>query len=595
MRASLFAAWLAFAGLCAVPPANAADPVQVDSLMALARTYGVVRYFHPSDSLDKVNWDRFLVHAAERMGTIGDKTQIGPRLEELFTPIVEGFRVTTAGAPTTAPQGEGPRVEWRHLGYGMEPSAVQLQQPYASWRTFHDPLHGKKASGGYFQNQASAEASVHAEPVMRLALAQDLEAQIPVSLPMSATKVGPAQQARLDQLAAALESVAAPGEFVTRAQGCADGIALWNVARHFYPYWPVVKLDWDEVLRKWLAAQPERQTRAELRDSLRRLAAPLDDGHARVNDPMDRAQRQYLPVSIRPAGTKWVVDESRVPDRVQVGDVVVAIDGKPVARWYAERAAMESGSEQYKRWLVRGGFLLGPQDAPVKVELARGNQKIAAALAYELPYPIGARRLPAIQELRPGIFYVDVARFQKAEFEKSFDAIRNARGIAFDLRGSATGEAINLVPYWITAIDAAQWMRIPRFDKPFAESTTGWSFGWQRERDAALEKPVKVLLTDARASGYAESLGAYFPGQKTGPVVGEATAGANGNVVSATLPSAMKFSFTGMIVTRHDGTALHREGIKPDVVVVPTPDAIRAGRDEVLERGLAILEGAARR
>ena len=111
MRAPLFAALLAFAGLCAVPPANAADPVQVESLMALARTYGVVRYFHPSDSLDKVNWDRFLVHAAERMGTIGDNTQIGPRLEELFTPIVEGFRVTTPGAPTSAPQGEGPQGE----------------------------------------------------------------------------------------------------------------------------------------------------------------------------------------------------------------------------------------------------------------------------------------------------------------------------------------------------------------------------------------------------------------------------------------------------------------------------------------------------
>ena len=77
--------------------------------------------------------------------------------------------------------------------------------------------------------------------------------------------------------------------------------------------------------------------------------------------------------------------------------------------------------------------------------------------------------------------------------------------------------------------------------------------------------------------------------------MGEATAGANGNVAIATLPSGMKFTFTGMIVTRHDGTLPHREGIKPDVAVVPTPEAIRAGRDEVLERGLAILEGAAKR
>jgi C-terminal processing protease CtpA/Prc len=280
---------------------------------------------------------------------------------------------------------------------------------------------------------------------------------------------------------------------------------------------------------------------------------------------------------------------------VQIGDVVVAVDGKPVAQWYAQRAALESGSEQHKRWRVRGSFLQGPKDAPVTLQLARGNQRVSAALSYELPGPIGARRLPPIQELRPGIFYIDVTRFQKAEFEKSFDALRNARGIVFDLRGYPTGDAINLVPYWITGVDAAQWMLIPRFDKPFAEPTAGWTFGWQKERDPALDKPAKVLLTDARAISYAESLAAYFPGQKTGPVVGEATAGANGNVVFATLPSGMKFAFTGMIVKRHDGTILHREGIKPDVAVVPTPEAFRAGKDEVLERGLAILEGAAKR
>ncbi|MGZ5103707.1 MAG: S41 family peptidase [Usitatibacter sp.] len=594
MRTPFFL-WLLLSMGAAFAQAPASDPARLDAVMAFARTYGVVRYFHPSDSLDKVNWDRFLVHAAERMGAIDDDTRIGPRLEELFTPIVEGFRVTTPGAPTTPPQGEGPRVEWRHLGYGMEPTPVQAQSPYASWRTFHNPLHGKSSSGGYFQNQGKAEASVYEEPVMRLAIAKDLEAQIPVSLPMSATKVGPAQQARLDALAKTLESVAAPDGDVTRAQAHADGIALWNVARHFYPYWGVVKIDWDEALRAWLGAQPVRQTRAQLRDGLRHLAAPLDDGQARVADPTDRTQRQYLPITIRPAGTQWVIDESRVPDRVKVGDVVVAIDGKPVAQWYAERVALESGSEHHKRWRVRGSFLQGPKDGPVRMDLRRGSQKISAALAYELPGPIGARRLPALQELRSGIFYIDVTHFRKDEFEKSIDAIRNARGIVFDLRGNPSGDAANLVPYWITGVDSAQWMKFPRFDKPFAEPAIGWSFGWQRERDAALEKPAKVLLTDARAISHAESLAAYFPGQKTGPVVGEPTAGANGSVATATLPSGMKFTFTGMIVTRHDGTILHREGIKPDVAVVPTPEGIRAGRDEVLERGLAILEAAAKR
>jgi C-terminal processing protease CtpA/Prc len=143
-----------------------------------------------------------------------------------------------------------------------------------------------------------------------------------------------------------------------------------------------------------------------------------------------------------------------------------------------------------------------------------------------------------------------------------------------------------VVPYWITGVDSAQWLIVPRFDKPNGEYTTGWSTGWQRERNPALEKPAKYLLTDARAISYAESLAGYFPAQNTGRILGEATAGANGNIVSATLPSGMLFFFTGMRVTRHDGTDMHVEGFKPDEVVVPTLAGIRAGQDDVLERAL---------
>ena len=594
MRSILFALLLASASAPFAQPANTIDDTRLDALAALARTYGVVRYFHPSDSLDQVSWDRFLVHACDRMGSVSDPAQIAPRLEELFGPVVEGFRVGAPGGAIEAAKGEGALVEWRHLGYGLEAGSDRSAPLYVSWRTHHDPLHNRKANGGYFQNLARAQASVNDQPVMRLRLTPDLEAQIAVSLPMSATKVGAPQQARLDQLAKTLEASSGAGDAVSRAQAHADGIALWNVARHFYPYWAVVKIDWEGVLRKWLAAQPQRQSRAQHVESLRRLAAPMGDGQASIHDPRDTAAKQFLPVSLRPAGDQWVVDESRIA-RVRIGDVLVAVDGKPMAQWYADRAALESGSEQHKRWRVRDELLRGAKDALVKLRFMRGGQPIEAVLAYESPTPIGAARPPAIHELKPGIYYVDVRRFSKAGFDSSLPALRDARGIVFDLRGYPSGDAAALASYWITGTDGAQWMRIPRFDKPFAEPTSGWTLGWQRERDAALEKPAKVLLTDGRAISFAESLAGYFPGQKTGLIVGESTAGANGNTASATLPGGMKFTFTGMVVTRHDGAIYHGEGFKPDITVIPTPAGIQAGRDEVLERAVATLENAAPR
>lgn len=592
MKALLAATLLAFSASSAAQAASMTTQ-QVEALMALAKAYGVVRYFHPSDSLDQVKWDRFLVHAAGHMAASPDAASIGPRLEELFTPVATGFRVAPPGEAIVPPQGEGPRVEWRHLGYGLESDA---STPYASWRTHHDPLRGGKTKGGYFQHRAGAEQSVHAEPVMRVAVTEGLEAHIPVSLPMSAAKVSDAQKAKLEALDKVLAGIEPGTETVTRAQAHADGIAAWNVARHFYPHWDAVKVDWEATLRAWLAAQPQSQTRAELRDQLRRLTAPLADGHILIADFNDKTPRAFLPISVRPVGNRLIVDGSGVPEQVQPGDVIAAVGGKPLKAWYAERVALMSGSPQTKPWRVCLDLLAGPRDSTVTLKLLRGTRGIEVTLPYRSAQFMRSPRPAAIHEVRPGIHYVDLTRFDKADFDKALETLKGAKGIVFDARGYPGRDAVALVPYWLTGADAAQWMFVPRYDKPFAQSTTAWSIGWQMQRNPALEKPVKVLLTDARTIDYAESLAAYFPAHKTGPTVGERTAGATGNVARATLPSGMSFFFGSMRVTLHDGTtSLHTKGLPPDQPASPTVRGIRAGRDEVLEHAIRHVERSSTR
>jgi len=572
---ALLAALLAAAGpVFAAPPASPPTDAQVEAAMAFARTYGVVRYFHPSDSLDRVDWNRFLVYGAGGSAS----------LESLFAPIVDGFTVVPKGAPAAPIAGEGPLVEWRHLGYGME--KMPRFQPFVSWRTHHDPLHDGKVKGAYFQHQGLAEQVKADPPIVRIPVGADREALVPVSMPMSATKVSEAQDAKLKALAQAMAESAPGGESFTRAQAWADGIAAWNVARHFYPYWRVVHLDWEAELRQWLAAQPGTQTREQMREQLERLVAPLADGHGRIVDPTDKRPRQLLPIAIRPLGARWVVDASLVPERVRPGDVIAAVNGQAADKYFATLMAMQSGSPQFVRWRAAREFAVGLPDAKVALRLDRGGKAIDETLAFDRTKMVIAPRPEALSEVRPGIFYVDLSRYDQKAFDAALPKLVAARAIVFDMRGYPTQDALNVVAYWITGADRAQWMIVPRFDKPFGEYATGWSTGWQRERNAALEKPAKFLLTDGRAISFAESLVAYFPAQKTGRVIGERTGGVNGNVVAATLPSGLGYLFTGMRVTRHDGSDMHVEGFQPDDVVVPTLEGIRLGKDDVLERAL---------
>lgn len=49
-------------------------------------------------------------------------------------------------------------------------------------------------------------------------------------------------------------------------------------------------------------------------------------------------------------------------------------------------------------------------------------------------------------------------------------------------------------------------------------------------------------------------------------------------------------SFTGMLALKHDGSRHHGVGIAPTVPIAPTAVGIAAGKDEVLEKAVQVLQ-----
>jgi len=73
--------------------------------------------------------------------------------------------------------------------------------------------------------------------------------------------------------------------------------------------------------------------------------------------------------------------------------------------------------------------------------------------------------------------------------------------------------------------------------------------------------------------------------------VGSPTDGADGDVSFFYAPGNIMIYFTGDDVRWGDGSQQQRIGLIPDIAIVPTIEGIRAGRDEVLQRAVADLEG----
>lgn len=209
-------------------------------------------------------------------------------------------------------------------------------------------------------------------------------------------------------------------------------------------------------------------------------------------------------------------------------------------------------------------------------------------MTYGTQPPVAMRPAP-LAELAPGVFYVDLTRARMAEIAPRLEALASARGVVVDVRGYPEDGGFGILPHLLDAPETDRWMHVAKIVGPSYE-TAGWNdFGWNLKPAAPRVSGKVVFLTDGSAISYAESVMGYVADRKLGTIVGSPTAGANGNVASFVSPGGFRLGFTGMRVTRHDGHSPHHlVGVAPDVAAAPTLAGLRAGRDEVLERGLAI-------
>lgn len=72
-------------------------------------------------------------------------------------------------------------------------------------------------------------------------------------------------------------------------------------------------------------------------------------------------------------------------------------------------------------------------------------------------------------------------------------------------------------------------------------------------------------------------------------VIGSTTAGADGNVSDFFLPGGIRTMISGLGVYYPDGRETQRIGIIPNIVVRPTIKGIKEGRDELVEKGIELI------
>ncbi|MFQ5528675.1 MAG: S41 family peptidase, partial [Thermoanaerobaculia bacterium] len=362
----------------------------------------------------------------------------------------------------------------------------------------------------------------------------------------------------------------------------------WNIFQHFYPYFDVVAVDWDEVLAEALSEAVGDHTAQDFLATLRRLVARLEDGHGGVFHPDFRSA--FLDAEFLQVEEQLVIVEFGDAPGLTVGDVVETVDGVAAAEVVEAHAATFSGSPQWRRHRALTSLAPGTEGTLVELGIRRGDRRLTVEVPRVLPSPRTDEQL-ALRRLAEGVWYVDLSRASMAEIDELIAELAAAHGVVFDLRGYPNGNHDVLRHLTLKPLRSAKW-NVPQIVYPDRERLVGYNTSgrWTLDPKQPRFQGKAIFVTDGRAISYAESLLGIVEHYRLGEIVGEPTAGTNGNLNWMVLPGRYRVNWTGMKVIKHDDSQHHLVGVLPDVPARRTVAGVRAGRDELLEKALALIQ-----
>ncbi len=377
-----------------------------------------------------------------------------------------------------------------------------------------------------------------------------------------------------------------------------SAIRFHEVIARFFPYVDLAD-DWEGALVESLPRFRDATDGRAYADAVLRMAARTGDSHVWVRGGRVREVIGEVapPVRLRMIEGKptivRVLDGS-LAKTVAVGDVVVSVDGQDMAARMAALRPYEPASTGARLALQTANQALhGPVGTEVELVIERADGK---RKTVRLARTAGAKppdRGTAWRILAGNVGYVSLMALERGDVSKMFDALGRTKAIVFDMRGYPNGTAWSIVPRIALA------GHVGRIGSQYLCNEVS-TFGGKRYLDyrvtASPDRRYRgriVMLIDEEAISQAEMTAMYFDAANHVTFVGSPTAGANGDVTDLSLPGGLYVTFTGQSASHGDGRRLQRRGVQPHVRVRPTIAGLRAGKDEVLERALALLRRTA--
>lgn len=375
----------------------------------------------------------------------------------------------------------------------------------------------------------------------------------------------------------------------------------WNMIQYFYPDRHLIGEDWNKVLGELIPEFCSAKDTLAYNYACLHMVSRLHDTHAQIRETrcMEQAKGIRLPpIGVTFAEQKLVVvhvkDTLGIKDKIKPGDIIEKINGVSIetliSRYLPETPASNYSTQLY--YMVGQSFLR-TNDTVMHFDIKRGNEQLHLTLFTLDPYknwysPHVYESDTSYKMLDGNIGYIYPEKLKGTELDNIKTIMKYTKGIVIDMR---------CYPGIFMPFSYGNWLKkgTSRFAQ-FSEMSTDIPGRCTLSGNASngCDGPdcyygKLVIIVNAAAVSQSEYTVMALAGPNT-TVIGDTTAGADGNVSQIVLPGNLITRISGIGIMYPDGTETQRVGIKIDKIVRPSIKGIAEGRDDLLESALNYIK-----
>ena len=522
---------------------------EVNNLAALSKVWGFLKYFHPEVSKGKFDWDTVLVMNYQRVLDVKSKQEFNVLINRI---------ITSAGPVEPCP-----------TCYKKEPDSlkINLNLAWMSDTSVFMPYVISRLWYIYENHYPSQNIYIKRNRKIGNAVFPGEKLYNETSLP--------GREYRFLALS-----------------------RFWNVINYYYPYRYLIPMPWDSIYIEFIPRMINITSDYMYYRIIQELASRLNDGHGFISSHVVNifSNRKILPFRVRTINNAEVVTNlyDTVLCReagVMLGDTILSVDGlyAPIARkHYAQYTAASNQNylnSQVDYWMS----IVKHNPAEVVIKRAKDTIKLEVkALSGDIRKTLQHSPELPFKLLNDSVGYILMSRLRENDIDPAFQLFSKTKYLIIDSRNYPNWVIYPLSKKLLNRESVFARVTEPDFQHPGL-------IKWVRPMKAGYNNPdyykgKVIVLVNSETMSRAELTVMAIKKAPNVVVIGEQTAGANGDVSILPLPGGIDVYFSGLGYYFADYSLMQKVGIRPDIVQKPTIQGIMSQKDEIFDRALQYIK-----